>query len=349
MIMPNIINDNKYLKKVVNGITTNYVKCLKYESPQSMYFYIQDTSGNANALTFNTYGNYTGMLSYRDVYYSYDLSQWQVTTVTPTGHVSINIPANGRVYLKCQTDYWGREYKQYFTYSMSFCINCNDFCDVGGNIMSLLYGDNFVNQYTIPTDLCFYALFYNNNKIINAKDLCLPATTLTRSCYTTMFEGCSSLITAPTLPATTLTSNCYTHFFYNCSSLISAPALPATTLANSCYYSMFYNCSSLISAPALPATTLEENCYTFMFGRCTTLTTAPALPATTLAQNCYNNMFRYCSNLNSITVGATSWDTSKSSDWVYGVSATGTFTKPSGTTIPEGTYGIPSGWTVVNV
>jgi hypothetical protein len=62
-----------------------------------------------------------------------------------------------------------------------------------------------------------------------------------------MFDGCSSLTTAPALPATTLATGCYRGMFYNCTSLTTAPALPATTLATACYRAMFYNCSKLSS------------------------------------------------------------------------------------------------------
>jgi len=60
-------------------------------------------------------------------------------------------------------------------------------------------------------------------------------------------------------------------------------------------------------------------------------------------------MFQICSSLNYIKVGATSWNTTYASNWVSGVSASGTFEKPSSTNIATGVNGIPSGWTVVNV
>ena len=60
-----------------------------------------------------------------------------------------------------------------------------------------------------------------------------------------MFQGCTSLTTAPELPATTLADSCYSSMFYVCSSLTQAPALPATTLADYCYYYMFSGCTSL--------------------------------------------------------------------------------------------------------
>ena len=60
-----------------------------------------------------------------------------------------------------------------------------------------------------------------------------------------MFEGCTSLTTAPELPATTLAGSCYRNMFNGCTSLTTAPELPATTLSKSCYSNMFNGCSSL--------------------------------------------------------------------------------------------------------
>ena len=197
-------------------------------------------------------------------------------------------------------------------------------CILKGNCMSMLFGNNAANNYSLSgKNYAFYRLFYNCKTIINANNLSLPATTLTErcyyhmfsgcsslttapelpttilanDCYTYMFSGCSSLTTAPELPATTLADYCYINMFYNCSSLTTAPELPATTLAKYCYYHMFFGCSSLTTAPELPATILADNCYASMFSDCTSLTTAPELPATTLADYCYNNMFYNCSSL----------------------------------------------------
>ena len=162
-----------------------------------------------------------------------------------------------------------------------------------GNIMSLL--DKTCQSTTISKDRCYYSMFRGCTSLTTAPSL--PATTLTSNCYAYMFSGCTSLTTAPSLPATTLKSNCYYNMFYNCTSLTTAPSLPATTLADYCYGHMFYFCTSLITAPALPATTLANYCYESMFNRCTSLTTTPALPATTLKSNCYDRMFASCTSL----------------------------------------------------
>ena len=165
-----------------------------------------------------------------------------------------------------------------------------------------------------------------------------------------MFQGCTSLTTAPELPATTLAEYCYYDMFSGCTSLTQAPELPAKTLAYSCYGSMFRGCPSLTTAPELPATTLADWCYGYMFQGCTSLTTAPELPATTLAYSCYEYMFRGCSNLNYIKCLATDRSaTSCTYNWVLGVSATGTFVKAADTSWSTGTSGVPSGWEVIEV
>jgi hypothetical protein len=75
-----------------------------------------------------------------------------------------------------------------------------------------------------------------------------------------MFQGCTSLVNAPSLPATTLAAYCYYYMFYGCTSLVNAPALPATTLANDCYVSMFQGCTSLqVVSTAFTITTLPAN------------------------------------------------------------------------------------------
>ena len=110
---------------------------------------------------------------------------------------------------------------------------------------------------------------------------------------------------------------------------------------------MFANQDGLTKAPKLPATTLAEGCYGHMFQFCKKLTTAPELPATTLVTNCYEGMFIYCSSLSSIKCLATSGinENGSTNKWLNSVAATGTFTKASGATWPEGINGIPSGWT----
>ena len=253
---------------------------------------------------------------------------------------------------------------------------------VYGNIMSLIHGDDFIGETTV-TDYMFSSLFFDSYsqeldvQIINAENLILPATTLADYCYSTMFQGCSSLTTAPELPATTLADGCYTSMFGDCASLTTAPVLSATILADycysvmfggctslttapvlsatiladGCYSSMFYACTGLTAAPELPATTLTDYCYSGMFNGCTSLTTAPELPATILVDLCYSSMFRGCTNLNYIkAMFITTPSVTYTSNWVNGVASTGTFVKSSvAAWNVTGVHGVPSGWTVQTI
>ena len=172
-------------------------------------------------------------------------------------------------------------------------------CNLKGNIMSLLYGNDFIDKTELTgKNYTFFGLFYNCVNIVDAYNLILPATILADHCYSSMFSGCTSLTKAPyILPATTLATYCYTYMFDGCTSLTVTPELPATILADHCYSSMFSGCISLTKAPKLPATTLAFLCYNYMFSDCTSLTVAPELPATILVDSCYSNMFRDCTGL----------------------------------------------------
>ena len=275
--------------------------------------------------------------------YSKDKSTWNETIIDDTDQ-TINIPVTSgeNVYLKGVAKELGK-YNSYININSTANINAS------GNIMSLLYGDDYNGKTSFPegSEHTFRSLFSGNTHLISAGELILPATTVS-TCYYSMFDGCTSLTTAPELPATTLVNGCYRYMFQGCTSLTTAPELPATELADYCYDSMFKGCTTLTTAPELPATTLTYGCYEFMFDGCTSLTTAPELPATTLTFSCYSNMFYGCSKLNSITMLAT--DISASGcllTWVYGLAPTGTFTKAkSMTTLPSGASGIPEGWTV---
>ena len=200
--------------------------------------------------------------------------------------------------------------------------------NVEGNIMSLLYNDNFIDKTSISSySYAFKGLFANNPNLISIENLVLPATILSIGCYSSMFQNCTSIVTTPVLPATTLTNSCYYIMFGGCTSLTTAPELPATALASLCYASMFNGCTSLITAPILPATNLVDKCYNYMFNGCTSLNYIKAMFTTT-------------------PVG-TSATYSSTYDWVKNVASTGTFVKNAAATWTNvGTYAVPSGWTV---
>ena len=223
--------------------------------------------------------------------------------------------------------------------------------DVEGNIMSLVYGDDFETATTLTNNGQFRSLFDSNTNVINASGLTLPSTNAPQDAYRSLFYNCTNLVTAPLeFPATTLGESCYKYAFRNCSSLTTVPTLPATNISQSCYSYMFNGCTSLTSVPSnyLPATTVYQQCYEYMFSGCKALTTAPELPAATLANRCYRFMFFSCSLINNITCLATDISASNcTSNWVTGVAVIGTFTKAASmSSWTRDSNGIPTRWAV---
>lgn len=223
--------------------------------------------------------------------------------------------------------------------------------DVEGNVMSLLFGDNFSNQLSLyGKSYAFMSLFYQCN-VVNAENLVLPATTLSGHCYMAMFASCANLEKTPkVLPATTCTSSCYRNMFGGCSKITSGPTISATTLAANCCAYMFNECRALSWAPALPATTLASNCYGYMFQYCTSLFFSPILPATTLVNKCYEGMFQNCIHLGTVAALFTTTPSGAyTSKWLDNVASDGTFLKnPNATWSVSGANGVPSGWTIVD-
>ena len=221
--------------------------------------------------------------------------------------------------------------------------------NIEGNIMSLLYGSNFVNNNSLSGyDHAFTGLF-RGTSVVSAANLILPARTLRLYCYSTMFYGCSLLTSAPALPATTAADECYQSMFQNCTSLTTAPDLNTTNMGwGSCSW-MFAGCTALTTPPALPATTMDDYCYQYMFSGCTSLTTSPTLPASTLVYMCYDRMFYGCRNLNYVRCYANTIAESSTIEWLYKVKSTGTFVKsPTMNSWERGNSGIPTNWTVQN-
>ena len=83
-------------------------------------------------------------------------------------------------------------------------------CNLLGNCMSLLFGNNAKNTYTLNGyDYAFYRLFYECTNILSVEKSFLPALVLSNNCYSNMFRGCTNLTSAPNLPPETLTSYAY--------------------------------------------------------------------------------------------------------------------------------------------
>ena len=275
------------------------------------YFYVEDVSGSNNTLTIKNASNTNPV----EVFKSTDRTNWTSMGTTNSTGITATIPANSKLFLKATTNNFGGEFN-------ANIIKASGNHNVGGNTMSLIYGDSFENKTVFPTgsDSNLSNLFYDNTKLINANNLELPATTLTAVCYYQMFQRCTNLVTAPqSLPATTLTVACYSNMFDGCSSLTTAPVISGTIHANNCCQGMFRNCRALTTTPVLLAATLKVNSYT--------------------------DMFNGCINVNTVTTYAQDISAGGLTNWLNNVTATGDFFNLGGATYTSGASGIPSGWT----
>lgn len=175
---------------------------------------------------------------YPNAYFKINDGEWfyKKSSNSQTIIIADNLKKGDKIYVKSNLHFWISE----GTNDDVFYLRG---LKVYGNIMSLIYGDDFIGKTTIY-DRNFQNLFAHTG-LTSAKNLILPATTIKLNAYDGMFKGCTSLTDAPELPATTLEGYCYKEMFYNCTSLTKAPVLPATTVPSWGYYGMFKDCSSL--------------------------------------------------------------------------------------------------------
>ena len=320
------------------------------------YFAIESLEDN-NTVKFNLYSS-SSQAKAKTISVSTDGGKTWADYTSTTGGATIATLNNGeKVLIKGNNSAYANGYGyNYFYTTRQF--------DVSGNIMSLIYGDNFKEKYSLPYGgYNLERLFYQNTRLVNAENLVLPATTLAQCCYMYMFDGCTSLVTAPKLPATTLARNCYCYMFQNTNILPDTSNIDFTSqtvLASGGLIGLFggtkvTDADLMRILPknsnnkyCLPATTLADSCYSYMFLSCKNLTTAPELPATTLVKNCYQYMFSGCSNLNYIKAMFTTKPAKTyTENWVQNVASSGTFVKNSAATWNvRGSHGIPTGWTV---
>ena len=203
--------------------------------------YIQGNDYSHNYLTFNVLTS--GTIAWKSIgsvakEISYRINGGSWTSITAGSEVTINVNAEDVVEFKGNNQTYATDKSNYSGFdggTASFIIS--------GNIMSLIYGDNFVGQTTMEGTYNFCSLF-KQSKAVSAENLILPALTLTADCYRAMFSLCETLRNAPALPATTLATECYWYMF-ECCAITKAPDLLATNLVSKCYGHMFVGCSNL--------------------------------------------------------------------------------------------------------
>ena len=164
--------------------------------------------------------------------YSINNGTWTTITASSTTGTAIDVVAGDEVRFKGTNS----SYSKYGSYVFACRFAGTATCCVCGNIMSLIYGDNFIGQNKLPSANTFCGLFFSYSKMTSDEEhkLVLPATTLTNDCYHHMFYGCSNLTIAPELPAPTLKNLCYAEMFGGCSKLNYIKCLATNISADRC-------------------------------------------------------------------------------------------------------------------
>lgn len=203
----------------VKSIDINGVEAWRSQAVEP--FYVEDITGLSNMLTIKKDDAFSPTIQ---VYYSKDGIEWNSMGSTSTSGISVEVPGRSKIYLKATANAWGS--------SISVCntINVSGAHIVGGNIMSLLYGDDFLNK-PISKAYAFVRLFNGDATLNDAGRLILPKNTY-NTCYYEMFQNCTSLTIAPRLLAPTTARQCYEKMFNGCTNLKAITSL-ATDLSGS--------------------------------------------------------------------------------------------------------------------
>ena len=189
-----------------------------------------------------------------------DDSGWK----TYTKNDPIELERGHKVAFRSTTTINGWNSRQFYCYKKgSADSERNGQFSVGGNIASLIMGDDYVSEAESYTGAySFTDLFKEHKGLIDASELILPMLNCQSNCYKSLFHDCSSLVKGPKeLPATKMANTCYRNMFYGCSSLTDAPYIAVTNIEQQCMQQMFRGCTSL-KCIKMNGANYVANCFT---------------------------------------------------------------------------------------
>ena len=337
------------------------------------YLSFTDVSGSANTLSLTK----TGTPPSVSLEYSTDKNTWTTWEETE-GVRSVEIPANGTVYLKGDNvNGFAVDSSNYFKFSSTGNVNAD------GDMMSII---NKNGSNTVPA-YAFCNLFNSMNTLKKAP--AINATTYGSYCCRTTFNGCRNLTdisnfkivnpsfsdnsayqffgtflgcwgltTVDVFNGSTVVCSAestYNQMFAYCQAMITPPEFTISNTSQGAFIGMFQNCTSLtqISNIHFNATTLSGGTFMNTFQNCTSLTTGLDIrSATSIGNNAMTNMYGGSTSLNIAYAPTVTWNTAKSTNWLNNVASSGTLYADASisSTIPTNSVdGCPTGWTVQNI
>lgn len=298
----------------VNAIPTGWTTTIDYSQ---MYFTIESLQ-DSNEIKMQRYH------SPNNPTLSYSLDDGETwTTATISGTKSFGTINTGqKIIFKGSNTRFATAWDayNYFTATKQF--------KVYGNVMSLLNGDDFINNSEFDSSTTYHCVgLLRTTLLVDASNMILPATTLYESSYNGMFRGATNLVYGPKL-------------------------LPALDVPHDAYSSMFEGCTSLVEAPEIMATTVSGDTALqrmFCMNRSSKVTAAmtkgPILRIINPAAyaNVYQQLFCGNGSLTEVTI-ITQGTNLSFSNWLNYTNS-GVIKKLSTTTLTSGADGVPSGWT----
>lgn len=292
----------------------------------TQYFTLRQISGGTGSVDWGCNGSVPGAM------YSLDSGATWQNAVGPSGSAA-SIPVSGAgTTLMLKRDYVNNPSGTYD--SWGFGRSAHIYLNAGstnkfvaeGNIMSLVYGDNFIGKDDFPEHASgntsmFWCLFEGFSGLTSADDMVFPATKIPTATYSSMFSKCINLKSVPNFPTVTEGgSGCFSGMFAGCTSIktimkdivvtpmvLSEPYSGWYEYATATTQNMFNGCTGLTNADinvGSESVPLTNYACRDMFNGCTSLRVAPKLPATgfTYHENegnkaQYSGMFAGCTSL----------------------------------------------------
>ena len=237
------ITGRNILGTVSTSITVNQFYVIDYTT---RYLTTRSLADN-NTITFRK-GSLVPPESATYVAYSTDNgTNWTTMYITNQGEQTLSVVLNSG-----ETAIWKGEVTAGWTcgstnstYYSNF-LGSGDF-EVEGNLMSMVWGDDFSGKTTMPRAAC-RDMFRDSTNLVSARNFKLTATSFGGNGtygYEHMFSGCSKLEQGPDLDAfSTLLTGIYKNFFYNCTSLKYIKCTATNTGAIECTVNWVYGVPS---------------------------------------------------------------------------------------------------------
>ena len=282
---------------------------------------------------------------------------WTKVAMSGSGNEDIittpAVNAGGKVLWKAEAGRFAISPTGYSTFTANGRFN------VSGNIMSLLYGDNYGDKTdTRAYTYTFGSLFRDSTNLIDASQLKLPTGHLNAGDLLGLFRGCTSLVHGAPLYAPNISDSCCYWMYYGCTSMTEMPTIAATSMlkdnGDPCNYGLyyaFYNCSNMEGEVKLNIVgDVGQQVLDACFSYCSKITSVDLAFNGALGKMALRGAFVGCTLLSHVKCLATSfYDDGTAANgslynWMNNVSNTGVFVQASGVTWPRGKSGIPTGW-----